>query len=201
MKSINWVSVLDSLEPDIAWLRLKDTLNYYLDLHIPKITIEINSKPPWFDVDCYQKCREKERLFRKYKRTKTMHDELKFVKCRREFKSMIRSKMRDNHFENSDCNAITKQFWSYVKSKSKSSRIPEIVKHNNVISSDNVAKANMFNKYFFEQFSSSSNYYIDIDFSQDNLFDNDFSCSRIKDLLENINVNKARVQMGFMDEF
>ena len=56
LKSINWVSVLDSLEPDIAWLRFKNTLNYYLDLHIPKITIEINSKPPWFDVDCYQKC-------------------------------------------------------------------------------------------------------------------------------------------------
>ena len=36
LKSINWVSVLDSLEPDIAWLRFKDTLNYYLDLHIPK---------------------------------------------------------------------------------------------------------------------------------------------------------------------
>ena len=96
LKSVNWVSVLDSLEPDIAWLRFKDTLNYYLDVHIPKITIEINSKPPWFDVDCYQKCREKERLFKKYKRTKTMHEELKFVKCRREFKSMIRSKMRDN---------------------------------------------------------------------------------------------------------
>ena len=191
LKSINWVSVLDSLEPDIAWLRFKDTLNYYLDLYIPKITMGINSKPPWFDVDCYQKCREKERLLKKYKRTKTMHDELKFVKCRREFKSMIRSKMRDNLFQNSDSNAITKQFWSYVKSKSKSSRIPEIVKHNNVISSDNVTKANMFNKYFFEQFSSSSTYDIDIDFSQDNLFDIDFSCSRIKDLLENINVNEA----------
>ena len=110
LKSINWVSVLDSPEPDIAWLRFKDTLNYYLDLYIPKITIEINSKPPWFDVYCYKKCREKERLFKKYKRTKTMHDELKIVKCRREFKSMMRSKMRDNLFENSDSNAITKQF-------------------------------------------------------------------------------------------
>ena len=58
--------------------------------------------------------------------------------------------MRDNLFESSDSNVITKQFWSYAKSKSKSNRIPEVLKNNNVISSDNLTKANMFNKYFFE---------------------------------------------------
>ena len=67
--------------------------------------------------------------------------------------------MRDNLFENSDGNAITKQFCSYVKRKSKSSHIPEIVKHKNVISSDNVTKANIFNEYFFEQFSRYYNAY------------------------------------------
>ena len=49
----------------------------------------------------------------------------------------------------------------------------------------------MFNKYFFEQFSSSSTYDINIDFSNDDLFDIDFNCTRIKELLDNINVNKA----------
>ena len=49
----------------------------------------------------------------------------------------------------------------------------------------------MFNKFFFEQFSSSSTYDIDIDFSNDDLFDIDFNCTRIKELLDNINVNKA----------
>ena len=49
----------------------------------------------------------------------------------------------------------------------------------------------MFNKYFFDQFSSSSTYDINIDFSEDDLFDIDFSCSIIKQLLDNINVNKA----------
>ena len=49
----------------------------------------------------------------------------------------------------------------------------------------------MFNKYFFDQFSSSSAYNVDIDFSNDNVFDIDFSCTRIKGLLDNVNVNKA----------
>ena len=49
----------------------------------------------------------------------------------------------------------------------------------------------MFNKYFFDKFSSSSSYNVDIDFSNDNVFDIDFSCTRIKGLLDNVNVNKA----------
>ena len=60
LNSINWLLELDSQEPDIAWCRFKEILNYHLDVYIPKITFKLNSKPPWFDVECYQKCREKE---------------------------------------------------------------------------------------------------------------------------------------------
>ena len=80
---------------------------------------------------------------------------------------------------------------SHVKSKSKSSQIPEIIKNNDSISSHNVTKANMFNKYFFDQFSNSSTYDTDIDFSNDDAFDIDFSCTRIKNLSDDININKA----------
>ena len=49
----------------------------------------------------------------------------------------------------------------------------------------------MFNKYFLDQFSNSSTYDTDIDFSNDDAFDIDFSCTRIKNLLDDININKA----------
>ena len=88
-------------------------------------------------------------------------------------------------------NVITKKFWSHVKSKTKCGRIPEVLKHNNSISSDNVTKANMFWKYFYDQYTKHSSYDIDIDFSDDNLLDIDFSCTRIKSLLDNVNTNKA----------
>ena len=99
--------------------------------------------------------------------------------------------MRDNLYCSKDNNVITKKFWAHVKSKSNTTRIPEVMKHDNSISSNNLAKANMFNEYFFDQLSSSATYDINIDFSEDDLFDIDFSCSRIKQLLGNINVNKA----------
>ena len=103
----------------------------------------------------------------------------------------MKSKIRDNLYCSSDSNVITKKFWSHIKSKTKCNRIPEVLKHNNSISSHNLAKANMFNKYFYEQFSNGSSYTIDIDFTDDNLLDIDFSCTRIKSLLDNVNTNKA----------
>ena len=191
LNNVNWISVLDCLEPDIAWLRFKDILNSLLHIHIPKVTVKLNSQPPWFDTECYLKCKEKEGLHKKYKSTKSIQDELKFSLCRKEFKNLLRSKMRDNLYCSNDRNVICKQFWSHVKTKSRSNRIPEVMKHEGSISSQSTIKANMFNDYFHKQFSHSSTYDTDVNFSNDELFDIDFSCTRIKQLLDEININKA----------
>ena len=91
--------------------------------------------------------------------------------------------MRDNLYCFNDRNDICKQFWSRLKSKSSTNRIPEVLKHEGSISSNNLTKANMFNDYFHKQFSNSSVYDIDVNLSNDGLFDIDFSCTRIKQLL------------------
>ena len=93
LNSVDWLSHLDCIELDQAWFKFKRILNHLLEIHIPKITFKHNSQPPWFDAECYVKCREKERLHKKYKRTKSINDELKFTNCRKEFKSLVRSKM------------------------------------------------------------------------------------------------------------
>ena len=191
LNSVDWITTLDYLEPDLAWSRFKVILNSLLDIYIPKVTVKLNSKPPWFDAECYLKCKEKARLHKKYKSTKLIADELKFSLCRKEFKRLIRSKMRDNLYCSNDRNDICKQFWSHLKSKSSTNRIPEVLKHQSSISSNNLTKANLFNDYFHKQFSNSSVYDIDVNFSNDELFDIDFSCTKIKQLLDDINTNKA----------
>ena len=72
-------------------------------------------------------------------------------------------------------------------------RIPEFVSHNGVTRSDPEDQANLFNKFFFEQFSDASSYDISIDFSNDILFDIDFNHRKIRKLLSSINSNKAHV--------
>ena len=162
-----------------------------MNAHIPKITIKSKDKPPWFDAECYAKCREKERLHQKFKRTKSMHDELKFSVCRREYKSLMRKKIRDNLYDVEDSNIITKKFWSHVKNASKSSRIPEIVHYKNSISSNAGVKATIFNNFFCEQFSGPSNYDVHIDHTRHVDFEIDFNSDRIQQLLSDINVNRS----------
>ena len=91
LNSINWLLnlILDSQELDIAWSEFKQVLNCLLQIHIPTMTIKSDFQPPWFDSECYIKCMEKERLHSKYKLTKSISDDLKFMNCRREFKSLI----------------------------------------------------------------------------------------------------------------
>ena len=61
LNSVNWLSFLDYLEPDLAWHNFKQILYQFLEIHVPKITFKHNSQPPWFDSECCVKCREKER--------------------------------------------------------------------------------------------------------------------------------------------
>ena len=86
---------------------------------------------------------------------------------------------------------ITKKFWSHCKFTSKSQRLPESMYLKNCYRNNPLDKANMFNNYFFEQFSESSAYDIDIDWTNDVSFEISFCHRKIRKLLSNINSNKA----------
>ena len=78
--------------------------------------------------------------------------------------------MRANFDDELNPKVITKKFWSSVKSTSKSSRIPEKMHLGNTVRNNSEEIANLFNKLFYNQFSDSSTYEIDIDFSNDLFF-------------------------------
>ncbi|MCP4492894.1 MAG: hypothetical protein GY820_37170, partial [Gammaproteobacteria bacterium] len=124
-------------------------------------------------------------------RNKSDSDNLNFSIARKTFNNLVAQKMRDTLNEDDDNALITKKFWSFVKQKSGSSRIPEFVSYRDVIRSNPEDKAKLFNEYFFEQFSDPSSYDINIDFSTDTRFDIDFNHRKIRKLLTKINSNKA----------
>ena len=99
--------------------------------------------------------------------------------------------MRDNLYNEDDPGLITKKFWSHVKSNSKSSRLPETMHLDDTFRNKPSEKAELFNNYFYEQFSGPSNYNTHIDFSNDQVFDIDFNRNRVHKHLSNINSNKA----------
>ena len=100
--------------------------------------------------------------------------------------------MRANFDDELNPNVITKKFWSSVKSTLKSSRIPEKMHLGNTIKNNSEEIANLFNKHFYDQFSDSSTYEIDIDFSNDLFLDFSIDGRIICNSLRELNPNKSK---------
>ena len=99
--------------------------------------------------------------------------------------------MRANLNDNSSPNDLTKKFWSYVKSTSNTSRIPTQVHRKEVYANDSKKQADLFNEYFYDQFSAGSVYNTDINFENDNNFiDFHFYPDKISNILKDIDTNK-----------
>ena len=193
LSAIDWESEIDRLEPELAWNKFKNILFEILGKHIPKVTIKMEFKSPWFDSECFLKCKEKEKLHKKFKsnRSRTVLNEHKFRACRKEFKNLVKAKMHAS-FDDQNRNNLTKRFWSYIKSTSKSTRIPEVVYLKGKTSSDPKTKVNMFHEFFYNQFSEASKYDVNISFNSESTFDIDFNVARVRDIISKLDNNKAQ---------
>ena len=69
LRAIDWESQIDRLEPDLAWNNFKNILFEILDKHVLKFTVKTEFRSPWFDSECFQKCKEKESYTRNLKVT------------------------------------------------------------------------------------------------------------------------------------
>ncbi|MCP4457121.1 MAG: hypothetical protein GY816_03695, partial [Cytophagales bacterium] len=193
--AVDWNSFLTG-DVETAWLSFKEKLSFCADRHIPKIRIGGKTQPPWFDAEIHQACRKKERLHSAYKGEKDPTQRAKkyfeFSKSRSDFKHRVTEKLSTSFEDVDDPNSITKKFWSYVKATSSNTRIPELVHLDDVYKNTPIDQSNLFNSFFYKQFSEPSNYGIAIEYSpSNNKFDIDFRPNRIWSILSNLNANKA----------
>ena len=77
--------------------------------------------------------------------------------------------MRSNFEDDSDPALISKKFWSHVKSTSNSTRIPETVHYKGCFRNNPTEQAELFNRFFEDQFSDTSSYNIKVNFNKDPL--------------------------------
>ena len=189
--SINW-QFLHNMDPDTAWMSLKNSIFELADKHIPKVTVKSEFQPPWFDCEAFSACRTKDRLRSKFKGTGSFTDELKWTTSRKAFKQLSAKKMRDNLFNSDDPALITRKFWAHVKYSTNSCRIPNCVSYSGQFRFKPKDQAELFNSFFYNQFSEPSLYDIDISYENDNNFDVDFDHLNVRKLLKDINSNKAQ---------
>ena len=193
LKRVNWNNYISTNDPHISWPIFKEVLSKLCDKYIPKKSVRYQFQPPWFDTDCDKILREKEKWRAKsYSDSGTEEDLEMFRKYRSKFKKVMTEKMRLNVVDESDTSLISKKFWKYVKSKSKSSRIPETIRLKTRYRTKPVDQAKLFNEFFYEQFSDESSYDIDINMNGDDQFkDLRFHELDVLLLLKNVNPSKA----------
>ena len=195
LNRINWDRAFMSNDPCLAWDIFKKTLGELCDHRIPKKTMRSQFQPPWYDSECDRIRRKKEKWRIKAKESTNESDRLtyteKFRSMRKLFKKTMNDKMKSNFVDDSDPALISKRFWTHVKSKSKSTRIPETVQYRNRFRYEAKDQAALFNEYFYNQFSEASNYNIDIDFANNDFLDLKFYSEDILLILRSLNPSKA----------
>ena len=139
-----------------AWINFKTIIFHFVDINIPTTTIKSTFTSPWFDSECYEAIREKERTHNE--RSKNLGNEFKFSEKRRGFKNLSNKNNRENLYNYDDPYLITKNFWSNHRSKNTCHRIPECMQKNNTYRNKSIDKAELFNNYFCDQFSDPSKY-------------------------------------------
>ena len=108
----------------------------------------------YLDNNALRPRNRKQRLWKKYKNTKSSFDHNKYVQCKNELRSLTRY-LRTKHetLIASNCKKHPKKFWSYVHSKLKSRvRIPALIKTDGTSVSGEKEKANALNDYFCSVF-------------------------------------------------
>ena len=195
LRQIKWDLILtDDTTTQRSWDIFKHYLFQICDKNIPKITVKSKFQPPWFDSNIHKIILKKERLRAKFKKSKDPLDYQKFKEARKFFKKSVQEKIKSSFNEDGDPSLIPKRFWNHVKATSNSTRIPECVSYGGRFRSKSLDQAELFNTYFYNQFSSPSKYDIPINYSGDqfSLFSKfEISISTIRTFIKNINVNKA----------
>ena len=192
LSRVDWLHLLGSNEVKIGWNIFKNKFLALCNKHIPKIKIKESFHPPWFDSDVFRLNKKKELSRKQFKQTSDQRHYKKYSSLRKQLKSLIKSKMRANFDDELNPNVITKKFWSSVKSTSKSSRILEKMQLGNTVRNNSKEIANLFNTHFYNQFSDSSTYEIDIDFPNDRFSDFTIDDRNICNALRKLNPNKSK---------
>ena len=196
LHNINWYDLFQGKCIYEAWEIFKSKLDISMRKFIPMSNVRFKRRPPWFDDEIQDICKNKDRLRKKAKSSSNPDDIGNFRKYRVYFKQMVSKKKQEfiaaDPCENSD-DVVNKRFWSFVKSNNKSSRIPESVHYNGRYRSETSDQCDLFNKFFCDQFSDCSTYNIDSYDSTDTNNSNNlrFTPGSIYYILRNVKPNKA----------
>ena len=191
----DWTELLQStFHEDYA--TFFDILKNIMEEETPLKSPRIQKKNLYMTREANRIKRKKNKLWKKYKSTKSTFDRMKFNRCKNELRSLTRNLRKD--FEKSlsiNSKQKPKLFWSYAKSRLKSRETISSLKKNNGTTALSAGdKAETLNAFFSSVFTLEDLQNIPTapSYSHDNLLSNiNITSDLVKAKLNNLNPNKS----------
>ena len=153
LNNVNWINDMRLLTVDESWEHFSRTFTNIMNTCIPQSKPRIY-KNIYITHDAIHLKNVKNKLWKRYTRTRLPSDHKAFCTARNELRSYTR--LLRHNFElgiTNDIKLNPKKFWQYVKSRLNTSvTINDIRNDNNDLVTNDYDKAELFNSYFCSVF-------------------------------------------------
>lgn len=195
LSNINWENLLQHSDPNVAVAHFYEVIYQGIDLFVPKKIFKTNKYPKWFNYELKRQIGHKNKLYRKYRRSRSGSDYRAYSIARRNVKyhtdmCYLLHVTKTQHLIPSN----VKHFWSYIKSLRRDAGLPSLMQLDDVKTSDPKQIAELFAKHFKSCFSVHTDEHLNGNYSVDfgaNLSDHTFATEEIKEKILNLDTSKS----------
>ena len=197
LKNIEWGILLADSDSQQSWDTFYNIITESMTLHIPKVNPnKTKNKKLWMTRETRLLIKEKNKAWSKYRKSKTHENWVTFTTVRNKVNRAVSSLKRS--FEQKIACEIKnnpKQFWRYISSKNpKATDSPTMLDHNGIEHTNDVDKAELFNRYFasvFTQEDSNSTPTLPNPITETSIDSIDINPDLVCKYLEKMNIAKA----------
>ena len=169
LQNVDWSSKLN-VNFNIAYNNFIKELEVSMEGCVPDFSSQLKRKNIYATPEAIRKKNRKNKLWRRYTRTKSIYDRQRYRTVKNELRSMTRKLRQD--FEKTlaqNIKASPKRFWSYVRSRTKTRiKIPVLKKNDGTEAVTDKEKAETLNSFFSSTFTKER--LNDIPMNSDNMF-------------------------------
>ena len=197
LASVNWEKELAQSDIEDTWGRFTDIINKEILINIPVRKSSLKTfNTPWMNNETLTSVIKKRRAWNKYAHCRNPTNWEKYKDARRDANSDVRkAKFEYERGIATNIKTNSKDFWTYVRSKTKvKDSIEGLEDNDGLLHTDNTEKASLLNEYFKSVFTDEDIHTIPhFEKKTDcNINDIDISEENVKKLLSKLNVKKTQ---------
>ena len=149
LSKVNWIPKLHG-DFKTGYIEFCNILEEATEGCIPQYRKSTKRKNIYLTPEAIRKKDLKNKLWRRYKKSKCGYDRTRYIRIKNELRTMTRTlRLQCEYNIAQDVKNSPKKFWSYVNSKTKvRSKIPNLRKADGTEATTAIAKAEILNKFF-----------------------------------------------------